>query len=227
MKFSVYVRLLAFVCIAIMSNHVTAETQAPPVTVDGLQLIKDTNLTLVYAQPDADLSRYNRIYLADAYVAFKKNWKRQQNRNNSQKVTADDMQKIKADLSSLFHDVFSSALEDDGYELVTERAEGVLLVKPAIINLDIIAPDTRSTGIVHTYAESAGEMTLYLELYDSVTDDLIAKALDRKIDRETGYFEWQNRVNNRAAARRILRVWARVLIDGLDETRKTRTGSDQ
>jgi len=60
---------------------------------------------------------------------------------------------------------------------------------------------------------------LYLELYDSVTDDLIAKALDRQQDREIGYFQWQTTVRNRAAANRILKVWANVLKDGLDRAR--------
>ena len=72
---------------------------------------------------------------------------------------------------------------------------------------------------VRTYSESAGEMTLYLELYDSVTDDLLAKALDRKKDRQTGYFRWQTRITNRAAANRILQAWADVLKEGLDEAR--------
>ncbi len=62
-------------------------------------------------------------------------------------------------------------------------------------------------------------MTLYLELHDSVTDDLIAKAMDLQTDRQTGYFQWQNRVTNRAAANRILQVWANVLKEGLDEAR--------
>ena len=142
---------------------------------------------------------------------------------------------MKAELSSLFREVFSKTLEEGGYELVTERAEDVLLLKPAIINLDLIAPDTmekvrpgtgREAGLGHanrgnSFSETTGEMTLYLELYDSLTDDLIAKALDRKIDRQTGYFQWQNRVTNRAAANRILQVWANVLKEGLDEARNT------
>lgn len=223
MKFNAIVRSLAVVSLVIMGKHAVAEDQISSVTVDGLQLIKDTNLSLVYAQPGFDLSQYDKIYLSDVYVAFKKNWKRNQNRNSPHKITSDDMAKIKAELSLLFHDVFSKTLEESGYVLVTEKAGNVLLLKPAIINLDIVAPDNRRAGIVHTYAESAGEMTLYLELYDSLTGDLIAKALDRKIDRETGYFEWQNRVKNRAAAKRILQEWARVLKDGLDEARNTGT----
>jgi len=94
-----------------------------------------------------------------------------------------------------------------------------LLIKPAIINLDVFAPDTMDANRGNSFTETAGEMTLYLELYDSVTDDLIAKALDRRRDRETGYFQWQTRINNRAAANRILQVWANVLKEGLDGAR--------
>jgi len=219
MKFNLLFKILAFASLGIIGSHTVASEDIPAVTVEGLQLISDSNLALVYAQPGADFSRYNKIYLSDAYIAFKKNWKRDQNQNNPHRIDADDMAKIKAELSLLFHDVFSKTLEEGGYQLVTERAEDILLVKPAIINLDLIAPDTKLAENVHTYSESAGEMTLYLELYDSVTGDLIAKALDRKIDRQTGYFQWQNRVNNRAAANRILQVWANVLKVGLDEAR--------
>jgi len=219
---SVTVRFAAFVSLAMMTGFAIAEAPLADATVDGLQLVKDTNLSLVYAQPDADLSTYNRIYLTDPYIAFKKNWERSQNRDSANRVTADDMTRIKAQLAMLFSDVFIKTLEEGGYELVTERAEDVLLVKPAIINLDIVAPTTSAPGISYTFSESAGEMTLYLELYDSVSDDLIAKALDRKIDRHTGYFRWHNRVSNRAAARRILQEWARVLKEGLDEARGVR-----
>jgi hypothetical protein len=94
-----------------------------------------------------------------------------------------------------------------------------LIIRPAIINLNIVAPDNRSATNVRTFSESAGDMTLYLELYDSVTGDLIAKALDQKYDRSTGYIQWQTRVSNRAAANRIMKTWANVLKDALDEAR--------
>ena len=100
-----------------------------------------------------------------------------------------------------------------------ESGEDVLQIKPAIIGLDIVAPEHGAPGISRTYSETAGEMTLYMELYDSVSGAMLAKALDRKEDRRTGYFEWQNRVTNRAAANRILKVWANVLKEGLDDAR--------
>jgi len=219
MKFGILYTFMVLLSLVVAGNHAVAQEAVPEVTVEGLQLIKDSNLALVYAEPGINLGQYSKVYLDDAYIAFKKNWQRDQNRHHPQKVNANDMALMKAELSSLFREVFSRTLEEGGYELVTERAEDVLLLKPAIINLDVVAPDTMDANRGNSYSESTGEMTLYLELYDSLTDDLIAKALDRKIDRQTGYFQWQNRVTNRAAANRILQVWANVLKEGLDVAR--------
>jgi len=196
-----------------------AGEDVPQVTLEGLELVKDSKLSLVYAEPGVDLSHYNRINLADTYVSFRKNWQTDKTGATQNGVSGSDMDRIKIELSDMFREVFSEVLEDGGYELVTERAEDVLLLKPAIIKLDVNAPDSMTANGSHSYTESAGEMTLYLELYDSVTDDLIAKALDRQKDRQTGYIQWQSGVTNRAAATRILKVWANVLKNGLDEAR--------
>jgi hypothetical protein len=95
-----------------------------------------------------------------------------------------------------------------------------MIIRPAIINLDVNAPDTLRAGRGNTYTASAGEMTLYIELYDSVTGDIIAKALDRKMDRaNAGFYTWTNSVTNRAAALRILRGWAKILVSALNEAK--------
>ena len=211
-------RSLLITGLVALAGPVTAQDAAPEFTPDGLQLIEDSNLALVYAEPGAELGRYEKILLATPYVAFKKNWQREQNRKwQNKRVSTADMEKIKTELAALFMDVFSSTLSDGGYQLVTEAGADVLLIKPAIINLDVVAPDINAPGITQSFSETAGEMTLYMELCDSVTGDLLAKALDRKRDRVTGYFQWRNKVSNRAAANRILQVWADVLKEGLDD----------
>jgi len=218
MKLCTLVLPLLITGLLAMAGPALAEEKAPEFTPDGLQLIEDTNLALVYAEPGADLGQYDKIYLVTPYVAFKKNWQREQNRQwQNKRVSADDMEKIKTELAALFMDVFSRTLSDGGYQLVTEAGDDVLLIRPAIINLDVVAPDVNAPGITRSYSETAGEMTLFMELYDSVTGDLVAKALDRKRDRTTGYFQWRNKVSNRAAANRILQVWANVLKEGLDD----------
>ena len=221
MKFTTAFYVLLAVSLAAISSLAFANEKRPEVTIEGLTLIEDSNLALVYAEPGVDWGQYSKIYLETPFIAFKKDWQRSQNRYEPGKITVEDMSKIEIELSSLFTDVFATTLEEGGYELVNELGEDVLLVKPAIINLDVVAPANNSPGITRTYSETAGEMTLYMELYDSLSGDLIAKALDRKEDRRTGYFEWQSRVTNRAAANRILKVWANVLKEGLDDARAT------
>lgn len=193
--------------------------EAPEYTVEGLKLVPNTkNMALVYAEEGANLSQYDRVYLTAPYVAFKKNWKREHNRGTL-RVSSSDMERIKKNVSELFMEVFTAELTKGGYTLADERAEDVLIVKPAIIDLDVSAPDVRSAGRTETFTTSAGSMTLYLELYDSETDDLLAKAVDRKADRDTGYMQWQTRVQNYAAAKRMMQPWAEALRNGLDEAR--------
>ena len=198
----------------------------PSVTEEGLEKIKDTGGTLVYAKPDVDLSVYDRVWLVDATVAFKKNWQRDQNRAQPFKVNTRDMDRIKEDLAGLFKEVFTGKLTEGGYQLATETGEDVLVVRPAIVNLDVQAPDVSSASRSYQLVESAGEMTLYVELYDSVTGDMLAKAMDRVKDRERGYFQWQSRASNRSAAKNALNMWADILVVALDEA-KSATGESE
>jgi len=197
-----------------------SKTEIPEYTVEGLKLVPDTkNIALVWAEPGADLSQYDRVYLVEPYVAFKKNWQRSQN-SGLGRVSSKDMERIKTNVKELFMEVFTEELEKGGYTLANVRAEDVLIVKPAIIDLNINAPDLRNAGMTRTFVDSAGSMTLYLELYDSETDDLLAKALDAKADRDKGWMQWQTGPANRAAGIRMMRPWAEALVSGLDEARE-------
>lgn len=198
-----------------------SKTEIPEYTVEGLKLVPGTkDIAYVWAEPGADLSQYSRVYITEPYVAFKKNWQRDQNRG-SIKVSSSDMERIKKDVAELFMEVFTEELQKGGYTFATERAEDVLIVKPAIIDLDVNAPDVRSAGRSNTFSTSAGSMTLYVELYDSETDDLLAKALDPQADRDRGYMQWQTGPANRTAAIRIMQPWAEALRKGLDKARAT------
>jgi hypothetical protein len=197
--------------------------ELPEFTVDGLKRVPNPeSLAVVYVEPGANLAQYNRVYITELHVAFKKNWRRDQNRGAvglSSKVSTSDMDRIKKDVAELFMEVFKEELAAGGYELAHERAEDVLLVKPAIIDLDVNAPDIKSAGRSRTYTESAGSMTLVIELYDSETDDLLAKAMDSRADRNSAFMQWQTGPANRAAGKRMMKPWAEALRGGLDRAR--------
>ena len=203
-----------------------AKTQEfPEVTEDGLHRVKDSKLAVVYVEPGADLVGYKRVMLVTPEVAFKKNWKRNLNVGSADRLGSSSVntKKIKRDLAEEFDTVFSETLTNGGFEVVEEAAEDVLLLRPSIINLDITAPQRSGSGRSESYGRSAGEMTLYIELFDSETGDLIAKAVDRKVDNPSNveYYTWATSASNKAAANRILTGWANILLDALKEAKSS------
>jgi len=190
-------------------------------TYDGLTLVPDSIVAVAYVDPDADFSIYDKIIILDCYVAFRKDWEKDHTRSSGSRIriSSKDIEKIKADVADLFREVFTEKLsEDGGYKIVEAAGDNVLLVRPSIIDLDITAPDTMSAGRSRTYTSSAGAATLYIELFDSVTGDILARAADRKVARTVGgYMSHSTGLSNRTEARRMLRRWAELLRDRLDE----------
>jgi Protein of unknown function (DUF3313) len=191
-----------------------ADDELPATTPDGLELLSDTKVYAAYAKPGATLEPYTKVALLDCYVAFRKNWERDYNRDVREldrRVNADDMEKIKARLAEEFKIVFTDELAKGGYEVVDHTGDEVLIVRPALVNLDVTAPDVQSASMSRTYMSSAGSMTLVMELFDSVTGDIIARVLDPQASDRGGFAMEGNRVTNKAEADRILRKWAGLL----------------
>lgn len=95
-------------------------------------------------------------------------------------------------------------------------AEDVLLLEPAIVDLDVTAPVLEEPGTIINYVDSTGEMTLVLELSDSVTGALIGRAIDRQEGRKVETFLISDRITNEQEADRILLGWASILREALD-----------
>jgi hypothetical protein len=198
-----------------------ADDEVTPISLEGLELVSKDRRGETYADPDIDWAVYTKIRLDPATVAFRKNWQRDQNRSQPFKIDSRDMDRIKSELSVLFGEVFTEELTTKGgYAITEENGEDVLRITPHIVDLDVTAPDTRySPGIQQSYTEQAGRMTLKLEMYDSVTGDLIATVRDRKEAPRRGYMQWTTSVTNRMEAKHMLERWAKELREGLDNAR--------
>ena len=195
----------------------SAEEAAVQPTFDNLVPVKDAKMALAYIDPDADFSVFKRVAILEPFVAFRSNWQRDQNRSRSRNISSRDMERIKSDVATLFERVFTERLEAAGYEVVEGANEDVLLVRPAIIDLDITAPDTRTAGRSRTFTASTGAATLYIQLFDSLTGDIIGRAADRQaVRRAGGNLTWSNSVTNTADARRMMGGWADNLVGFLD-----------
>jgi hypothetical protein len=187
--------------------------EAPEVTHDGLHRVPDSKVALAYIDPEADFSGYDSFQILDCYVAFKKNWARDHRR-----ISTNEQNRIKEEVASLFREVFVEVLEEKGgYPVVDEAAENVLLIRPAIVDLDITAPDQQTAGRSYSIAASAGSAKLYIELFDSESGDILARAIDSKEARDWGTMRWTTKVSNTAEAKRMIRGWAETLRDNMDE----------
>ena len=210
--------LAALLCAAVFGFSSKALAQETTLSFDGLEPVPDARVAMAYIDPEADFTVFKRVVILEPYVAFRSSWLRDQNRSRTQNVRQSDMDRIKADVAALFKEVFTESLEaDDGFPVVEEGGEDVLIIRPAIIDLDVTAPDVQRASRQTTHVASAGAATLYIELFDSMTGDIIGRAADRRAARRgSTTLTWSNRVTNSAEARRMFRRWADQLRSFLD-----------
>jgi hypothetical protein len=219
MKISSALALLCAGIVAFAAPAWSADRDAPE-TWEGLKRVKRPGLDTVYVREGITLAKYKRVMLDPVEVSFDKNWNPK--RGIGSTFDSADPAAIRQGLAKLAREVFQRELEKKGgYPLVDQPGDDVLRVRAQIVDLYINAPETNSAASTRVYVVNAGEMTLVAELYDSQTNALLARVIDRERGLERGLNELQiaNRVTNTAEADRILTAWADRLRKALDKTR--------
>jgi hypothetical protein len=199
-----------------------ADEPAPEVTKDGLHLYKQTKERIAYVRPGATFTQYKKVMLLDCYVEFSKDWVKNYNRDQrdpSRQIRDSDLDRAKTALQKDFRKIFTEELQEGGrYQVVDAGGPEVLVLRPALINIQVNAPDLMAAGRSATYVESAGAMTIYLELWDSASNTILARVIDGQVDPSL-YGQRSSSVTNRAAADRMMRSWADELRSRLDLVR--------
>jgi len=207
-------------CLALFcSAGFAASDSAPEVTKDGLHLYKQTKERVAYLKPGATFTRYKRLALLDCYVEFSKDWVNKYNRDQrdpSRQIKNSDLERAKSALQAEFKKIFSEELQKGGrYQITDSGGPDVLVLRPALINIQVNAPELMAPGRSTTFVESSGAMTIYLELWDSVSNTILGRVIDGKVDRNA-YGQQSSAVSNKAAAERMMRSWADELRNRLD-----------
>ena len=191
---------------------------------DGLVRQRNARLGALFVKPDVDFSVYQNVVLDPVAVSFSRNWNPNRTASGvSRRLDAQDVAAIQSRLAAMVHEIFVEELNRAGYPLVAEPSHETLRVTAAIIDLYITAPDTLPPGRVTTFAADSGRMTLVLELRDSVTGEILARAVDTRTGRRSGPMTVTSRTTNTADARRAIRVWASGLRQALAEMYAPRT----
>lgn len=198
-----------------------ASTGPTPATEwDGLVRQPNARLGAVFVRPDAEseIGAFRSVIIDPVAISFASSFDPGRgSRSLARRLDSDDLLAIKEGLAGLFLEIFREELAAGGYQLVDVPGPETLQVSAAIIDLFITAPDTQVAGRTRTYTANTGRMTLVMELRDSVTGEILARAVDTRTGRGGGTWSVTNRVTNTADARRAIRVWATALREGLDE----------
>ena len=201
----------------ILAGCASTQTTAPQ-EWDGLVRQSGTRLGAVFVRPDAEIVGYRSVMIDPVEVSFARNWDPNRGgRSQLGRLDASDIAAIQTGVADLFRETFRAELERGGYQLVDVAGPDTLRVTAAIVDLYVSAPDNMSAGRSRTYTANAGRMTLVAELRDSMTGELLARAVDARSARTSGTWQVTNRVTNTADARRAMGIWATALRQALDE----------
>jgi hypothetical protein len=224
-KITRYIKVITVsIGLVFLTSLASARVKAPDTTPEGLVRVKKSKADLVYVLPTADMTQYTEIMLMDPYVAFNKDWQSYYNNNAgfNDQISDDDMQKMIGDIKSEFMKVFPKELEKQGFTVVTAAAKSVLIVRPAIVNVQVSVPDpdkTKGMGFSDIHTEDAGAMTFYVELYDSVSQQILARAYDAQNDIAEGWMIPRDYMSNKAALDNTVTFWAKMLAKGITKAK--------
>lgn len=212
------VAVLAGAVLTLPAMSVATAKEKPPQEWDGLERRSNKKLDNVYVRPDVVFKAYKRVSLVDPVdVKFDENWDPNSGtRELSRRLSNEDIEKIRTELSALFREEFTKRLEKGGYPVVADSGDDVLRVEAALVNLYINAPEKMSAGRSRSYTMDAGRVTLVMQLSDSVSHQILARVVDTQQGMDTGQLTWTTSVSNSAEASRIVRLWADQLVKGLD-----------
>ena len=187
-------------------------------TAEGLTKVQVKGIDLSYRREGVSLAPYTKLIVMPVEVAFHKSWDPRRPGSNL-KMSANEIANIRNGVARIVQEEFEKALKAaGGWQLVKDPGPDVLRLTPKIMNLYVNAPDTRQAG-VRTFTVSAGEMTLLLEMHDSETGAILARAIDRQESRDTGMWNIGSSVTNAAETQAIAARWGKILRDRLDKAR--------
>jgi hypothetical protein len=207
------VSMLLFACTTPRSPTPRAIETGPDaeITFDGLHRLDGrTRFQRVWIKPGLQLAGYSKLLPIDAGVHYRRP---PRSIRGEFPLSETQRERIRQGLRDAAEAELTAG---DRWQFVTEAGPDVLVVRAAIIDLVVTAPPQPRAGRDRSFTASLGQATLIVEIFDSESLEILARIADRReIDRDTG--TWRNdSINNRAAASRLFRDWARRLRDGLD-----------
>jgi hypothetical protein len=163
--------------------------------------VPESKVDAAYVSPTADFSRYNRLYAQSLEIYYE---------NGAEAPTEIELQQLRA----IFRNAFLTAIVDE-YPVVYEPAPDALGVRASLVKLqseayiDQLPMQGRLRSLV-----AVGELTFLMELSDSMTGEVLARAGDRQKPEYAQFEGLQGQ--DLSEAETAARYWAALFRDFLD-----------
>lgn len=188
---------------------------APPANWDGLVQVKSKNVDYLYLRPGADFRQYKAIMLDPTEVAFRKDWSRDLNRSRrgASGISDADVRRAIDQAQATLRKTFEKRFGETGVPIVTTPAENVLRVFVGVGNVSVTAPENRSAGRSLVFSREAGSATLVIEVRDSLSGELLGRAIDHGVAGDS-LVTIRNSVTNWADFEYLFDEWAKISAKG-------------
>jgi hypothetical protein len=193
------------------------------VTYDGLTRVDNTKMHTVWARTDIDLSSYTKVRFESVDVEYRPvkgpysgRAGMASTRTRSQDTFPMDDATRKLVAETIFAAFQQELAKSDKYTMIDIEGPDVLTVRASLLDVvSQVPPETMGRSSI--YIDKVGEATLVLELYDSESNAILARSVDRRAAERSGTtLMSSNPVSNKAEVTRLGRTWGTMLRSGLE-----------
>jgi hypothetical protein len=189
--------------------------QEPEVSFDGLERVRAARVARLWVRPGASLEGKTKILPSFGGFSYRTP---PTNRRNNFSLTESQVQTLEATLHEVFREALTSG--DDGWEITDTPGPDVIKLRAWLIDVVVRVPPGARSARDRTFVAEAGQATLVLEIFDSESREILARAADRaSAQNASGSMMRAVTTENRAAVRRMFRRWATRLRNGLDDVK--------
>jgi len=181
-------------------------------TYDGLYPVENAGFQMVWAKPGAGLARYTKILVEKPsfhYRAVKGSGRPMEGEFEVPERRRDTFERI-------VQESFEKSLaKSKYYQMTTQPGPDTLLLVSALHDIvSKVPPEQANRG--NTFVSEIGEATLVLELRDSESNEVLARAAERRAVAPTQQLSMSSGVNSASEVRKAAAQWGAKLRDQLD-----------
>jgi hypothetical protein len=184
-------------------------------TADGLVRVPARSVGGVYRAPGATFIQYQRVVLEPPSISFIEDWL-----ESHPEVNPKELARLRAESVQLFRDEFAREFVERGpYKFADGPAPDVLLVTPAIEDLDIKTPEAGMEPGNRTYLTGRPvTMKVTGDLRDAMTGKVVGRVITYHLPEQNPNSELRlaNRTANAQEQRRVYAEWSLLVHEALN-----------